>query len=114
MRAEAAYMRAEPIREITRISRPMRPLDATPHATTQDARLWPTIRRLWPYIWPHRRADLRARIFGALALLVLAKLATIAVPYAFKWATDALTGHSVADLSLAALIGGPVALTIFY
>ena len=92
----------------------MRPLDATTQSTTQDAKLWPTIRRLWPYIWPRRRADLRARIFGALGLLVLAKLATIAVPYAFKWATDALTGHHDLDIGIYALIGGPVALTVLY
>ncbi len=58
--------------------------------TNKGARLGPVLVRLWPYIWPRERADLRLRIFGAFALLVLAKLATVAVPYAFKWATDAL------------------------
>src|SRR5690242_9021853 len=51
---------------------------------------------LWPYIWPADRADLRMRVIGALALLLLAKLATIAVPFTFKWATDALAGHPTA------------------
>ena len=50
----------------------------------------PVLIRLWPYIWPRQRADLRLRIFARFGLLVLAKLATVAVPYAFKWATDAL------------------------
>ncbi len=55
---------------------------------------WPgTVRHLWPYIWPHDRADLRMRIFLAVVLLLAAKLVTIAIPYSFKWATDALTGE---------------------
>lgn len=52
-----------------------------------------TVRDLWPYIWPADRADLKARALGALGLLLIAKLITMAVPYAFKWATDALAGN---------------------
>jgi len=37
------------------------------------------------------------RVLFAVLLMVAAKLATIAVPYAYKWATDALTGHAAAD-----------------
>ena len=48
------------------------------------------MRRLWPYIWPSGRPDLKRRIFAAFALLLAAKLVTIAVPFSFKWATDAL------------------------
>ncbi|MEA2758725.1 MAG: ATP-binding cassette, subfamily heavy metal transporter, partial [Methylobacteriaceae bacterium] len=73
-----------------------------------------TFRHLWPYIWPHERADLRMRIFLAVVLLLAAKLVTIAIPYAFKWATDALTGAESHDVALPALIAGPVALTLLY
>ena len=59
-----------------------------------------TIRRLWPYIWPSNRPDLKARVTLAMALLLAAKLATIAVPFTFKWATDALTGHPSAPFDL--------------
>src|SRR5580704_890149 len=52
-----------------------------------------TLAHLWPYIWPADRLDLRLRVIGALVLLLFAKLATIAVPFTFKWATDALAGH---------------------
>ena len=48
---------------------------------------------LWPYIWPGDRADLKLRVVWAMVLLLVAKLATLAVPFTFKWATDALTGH---------------------
>ena len=34
-----------------------------------------------------------ARRLVAMVLLLLAKLATIAVPFTFKWATDALAGQ---------------------
>src|SRR5215208_502105 len=76
-----------------------------------------TIRRLWPYIWPHERLDLKRRVTIAMALLMVAKLATIAVPFTFKWATDALTGEGSAPVA-PAWIGwvflAPVALTIAY
>src|SRR5580704_19195683 len=71
-----------------------------------------TLRKLWPYIWPSGRRDLTLRIFASLALLVAAKVITIAVPYSFKWATDALTGPARASLS--AVIAGPLAFTLLY
>jgi ATP-binding cassette subfamily B protein len=76
--------------------------------------------RLWPYIWPADRADLRMRVIGALALLLLAKLATISVPFTFKWATDALAGHPTApagsafDSWLGWALAAPILMTIAY
>src|SRR3981081_3547155 len=55
-----------------------------------------TLVHLWPYIWPADRADLKLRVWGALVLLLLAKVATLAVPFTFKWATDALAGTPAA------------------
>ena len=52
-----------------------------------------TLVHLWPYIWPADRPDLKARVVFATMLLFLAKFATIAVPFTFKWATDALAGR---------------------
>jgi hypothetical protein len=52
------------------------------------------LRKLMPYVWPADRADLKRRIYLAFALMFVAKLITIAVPYAFKFATDAVTGES--------------------
>ncbi|MGP0060306.1 MAG: ABCB family ABC transporter ATP-binding protein/permease [Beijerinckiaceae bacterium] len=71
-----------------------------------------TWRRLWPYVWPADRKDLQRRIYAAFALLLLAKLITIAVPYSFKWATDALLGKYSADLP--AFLVAPFALTLLY
>jgi len=77
-----------------------------------------TVVRLWPYIWPSDRRDLQWRVFAATILLVAAKLATIAVPFTFKWATDALAGHPSAPVAasdwLAWAIAAPVVMTVAY
>jgi ATP-binding cassette subfamily B protein len=77
-----------------------------------------TIIHLWPYIWPSDRGDLKLRVIGSLLLLLAAKLATIAVPFTFKWATDALAGHGTAPVAasdwLLWAIAAPVAMTIAY
>jgi len=71
-----------------------------------------TLRKLWPYIWPSGQRDLMLRIYASLALMLAAKIVTIAVPYSFKWATDALSGPAQASLS--SVIAGPLALTLLY
>jgi ATP-binding cassette subfamily B protein len=71
-----------------------------------------TLRKLWPYIWPSGRRDLMLRIYASLVLMLAAKIVTIAVPYSFKWATDALSGPARASLS--SVIAGPLALTLLY
>jgi ATP-binding cassette, subfamily B, heavy metal transporter len=76
-----------------------------------------TLRRLWPYIWPSDRPELRLRVVLALGLLLMAKLATVAVPFTFKWATDALTGHGTAPIApswFGWAVIAPVALTAAY
>src|SRR5262244_1803713 len=77
-----------------------------------------TIVNLWPYIWPADRRDLKARVIFATVLLFFAKLATIAVPFTFKWATDALTGHGTAPIGaenwLAWAFAAPVVMTLAY
>src|SRR5262245_14756146 len=73
---------------------------------------------LWPYIWPSNRRDLKLRLAIAMVLLLFAKLATIAVPFTFKWATDALAGQGgAADSSsswLTWVIAAPILMTIAY
>ncbi len=78
-----------------------------------DASLATTVKHLWPYIWPSERIDLKFRVLGALALLIVAKLLTIAVPYSFKWVTDLITDPK-ADVPLPALLAGPIAVVILY
>ncbi|TPQ40618.1 metal ABC transporter permease, partial [Bradyrhizobium guangdongense] len=65
-------------------------------APLEQATLFGTLSHLWPYIWPSDRADLKMRVVWSMVLLLVAKLATLAVPFSFKWATDALTGANTA------------------
>ncbi len=73
-----------------------------------------TLKNLWPYMWPQERPDLRRRVVWATVFLVVAKLLTLAIPYTFKWATDALNGKVIADVALPAVLLAPVALVIAY
>jgi ATP-binding cassette, subfamily B, heavy metal transporter len=77
-----------------------------------------TLLHLWPYIWPADRRDLKARVVVATVLIFAAKFATIAVPFTFKWATDALAGHGTApvgpDNVIAWALATPIAMTLAY
>lgn len=59
-------------------------------APLKESGLMETVRKLQPYLWPANRRDLQARIYLALIILVASKLATMLMPFTFKWATDAL------------------------
>ena len=52
---------------------------------------WTVLRGLLPFVWPEGRPDLRRNVVAAFAVLVVAKIVTVAVPVFFKEATDALT-----------------------
>ena len=74
-----------------------------------------TVRLLWPYLWPSDRRDLKLRVLLAVALMIAAKLVTVAMPYTFKWATDALVADKAAlNIPLPAILSGVVALTMIY
>src|SRR6185503_10406238 len=77
-----------------------------------------TLVHLWPYIWPSDRADLKLRVVFATVLLLAAKLATIAVPFTFKWAVDALSGEAkppdAAPTWALWMFAAPVLLTVAY
>ena len=78
-----------------------------------ESSLFATSRQLWPYMWPADRTDLKMRVLGAMVLLLCGKLVTMAVPFSFKWVTDALTpGGKIAPLP--DILTGVVALTIIY
>ena len=73
-----------------------------------------TLRNLWPYMWPADRPDLKARVLWATLFLFVAKFILIAVPYFFKWATNALAGDHAATPPLPDFLLGPVMLVIAY
>jgi ATP-binding cassette subfamily B protein len=46
--------------------------------------------RLLPCIWPADRRDIKIKLFAGAAVMVFAKLTTVAVPVTVKWAVDGL------------------------
>src|SRR4051794_17621964 len=77
-----------------------------------------TLAHLWPYIWPGDRPDLKMRVAWSMVLLLVAKFATLTVPFTFKWAIDALTGHDTAPVQsgnwMLWLIASPLLMTASY
>src|ERR1700680_4066822 len=84
----------------------------------EQATLIGTLLHLWPYIWPGDRADLKMRVVWSVVLLLVAKLATLSVPFTFKWAIDALTGADTAPVQSSNwtmwLIASPLIMTLSY
>ena len=73
------------------------------HTNDPDARHegWLTLRRFLPYLWPSDNPGLRVRIVGATLLILLGKATTLALPYAYKRAIDAMTIKGSAAFTLA-------------
>ncbi len=72
-----------------------------PTTASGDGDQWAIIKDLLPYLWPADRPDLKARVVFAMVALVVAKIITVATPYAFKYATDALTsGGGAATIAI--------------
>ena len=88
------------------------------YASVDRATLLSMLVHLWPYIWPSDRRDLKLRVVIATVLIFIAKLATVAVPFTFKWATDALAGHGTAPVGpddvIAWALATPVMMTLAY
>ncbi|RZN31586.1 ABC transporter ATP-binding protein/permease [Bradyrhizobium sp. Leo121] len=84
----------------------------------EKATLVGTLAHLWPYIWPGDRTDLKMRVAWSMVLLLVAKLATLSVPFTFKWAIDALNGTPSAPVQSSNwtmwLIASPLLLTAGY
>src|SRR5664279_4234320 len=88
------------------------------NSQAEQATLVGTLVHLWPYIWPGDRADLKMRVVWSVVLLLVAKVATLTVPFAFKWAIDALNGTGSAPIEpsnwMLWLIASPLILTASY
>ncbi|HSF96411.1 MAG TPA: ABC transporter ATP-binding protein/permease [Thermohalobaculum sp.] len=78
-------------------------------ASTEGAPDIRTLRRVLPDLWPHDRPELRIRVAIALALLVLAKFATIVTPFFYRAAVDGL-----APVTADAAVVAPVFLVLAY
>lgn len=65
-----------------------------PPSTPDDTPLppvWATLRRFLPYLWPADAPALRRRVAIAMILVVMAKVISLAMPFAYKGAIDRMT-----------------------
>jgi ABC-type transport system involved in Fe-S cluster assembly fused permease/ATPase subunit len=92
--------------------------DPTSPSERGEGSQWRVMRALYPYVWPRDRPDLQRTVIASLGLVIVAKLVTVAMPFTFKWATDALVaaaGGRLADAGNTAwLIGAPLLATMIY
>lgn len=71
---------------------PETPPPAPNAASKRDVESWATLRRFLPYLWPENNPGLRMRIAVAMVLVLAAKGVTLALPFAYKGAVDAMSG----------------------
>jgi ABC-type transport system involved in Fe-S cluster assembly fused permease/ATPase subunit len=60
-----------------------------------------TLRRFLPYLWPRENPKLRARVVGAMVLVLLSKAVTISMGWLYKGAIDRMTTPQNAAVMLA-------------
>ncbi|WP_296679708.1 ABC transporter ATP-binding protein/permease [Novosphingobium sp.] len=66
------------------------PPDESPAAVTARNEGWGTLRRFLPYLWPADRPALKRKIVFAVLLVLASKAITLALPFAYKRAVDAM------------------------
>ena len=72
---------------------------------------WNVIRKVAPYLWPAGETGVKVRVVLALAMLLVAKLISVATPLFYKHAVDALSAEADPALRLGM---GAVGLTVAY
>jgi ATP-binding cassette subfamily B protein len=86
---------------------------ADPDKRSRDIESWATLKRFLPYLWPRDNPALRTRIVVAMALVLAAKGVTLALPFAYKGAVDAMSGQVDDGLSVALALVAAYALGRF-
>ena len=84
-----------------------------PTVDAAEANLGRTVANLWQYMWPKDRPDLKFRVILAIGALLVSKVATTLVPFAYKGVIDTLDGTSP-DNALVMGIAIPIVLVIAY
>ncbi|MGV8832785.1 MAG: ABCB family ABC transporter ATP-binding protein/permease [Devosia sp.] len=84
-----------------------------PSVSAEEGSVFSTIRNLWTYMWPDDRPDLRLRVVLAIGALLLSKVATTLIPFAYKGIIDSLDG-SAPDSALVFGLAVPIVLVIAY
>lgn len=87
---------------------PADPADANKKIRARDVESWATLKRFLPYLWPKDNPGLRLRIAVSMVLVLAAKGVTLALPFAYKGAVDAMSSSGAG----AASDGATVALAL--
>ncbi|PJG48512.1 metal ABC transporter permease [Sphingobium sp. LB126] len=68
--------------------------------------IWATLRRFFPYLWPADAPALRRRVAIAMVLVLVAKIVSLAMPFAYKGAVDRMVPgmESGAGLAVALVV----------
>jgi len=90
------------------------PPDKKPATVTAEGSLLTTAINLWGYVWPAGRPDLKWRVVLAIAALLVSKVATTLVPFAYKGIIDGLSKASGGNEALVMGIAVPVVLVVAY
>lgn len=85
-----------------------------PKITADNGSTLSTISNLWPYMWPADRPDLKRRVMWAIGALLLAKVATTLVPFAYKGIIDSLGATDGAAPELMLGIAVPLVFVLAY
>ncbi len=89
------------------------PNEKKPSVNADEGSVFSTVRNLWPYMWPDGRPDLKLQVVLAIGALLLSKVATTLVPFAYKGIIDSLDGTD-ADSQLIMGLAVPIVLVIAY
>ncbi len=91
-----------------------KPPSKTPATVSAEGSLLSTAISLWTYMWPPGRPDLRFRVVLAVAALLVSKVATTLVPFAYKGIIDGLGKAAQGNEALVMGIAVPVVLVVAY
>ena len=79
-----------------------------PTISTADRPMWPTLRRFLPYLWPADSRAMKARVVGAMALVIASKLVQVyGAPFALQGAVDGMgvAGRTPVTLVILLVLG---------
>jgi ATP-binding cassette subfamily B protein len=79
-----------------------------------EGSLFATARHLWTYMWPPGRRDLKIRVVLAIGALLVSKVATTLIPFAYKGIIDGVNQAAQGHEALVMGIAVPVVLVIAY
>ncbi|XP_033125673.1 ATP-binding cassette sub-family B member 7, mitochondrial-like [Anneissia japonica] len=85
------------------------PGDVTQNGNNGGSNGWQIVKAMTRYIWPKDATSIKARVVIAVGLLIGSKMASVSVPFMFKYAVDVLnTGQAVGVVAAA----GGTAITV--